>query len=241
MKSALLKLVFAAAMFSLLSIGNSMSAIGCEKGSGNIVKEDRQAKRFSKVVLKSSGNVYIKQGSNTSIQVETDDNIQKLIRTEVEGASLVIYSEESICPRKLNFYLIMPDIESLNIKGSGNIGVKGPVNADRLELKIDGSGDIKIKDLNATAMRVLINGSGDIEANGEVASVSCSIKGSGDIDLQETKAKNFEVSIYGSGDVSIEVDENLDASIYGSGDVIYTGNPSNIRKKVLGSGSVIKR
>lgn len=241
MKKEMVRLIIAAAILSIIPMLYASAQFGCERGSGNIVKEDRQVKRFTKVVLKSSGNVYIKQGTTASAQVETDDNIQKYIKIEFDGSTLNITSDVSICPKKLNFYLIMPEIELLNIKGSGNIGVKGPVNTDKIEIKIDGSGDIKIKDINAVAARLLINGSGDVEANGTIKSLSCNIKGSGDINFKDVKTQNCEVSIYGSGDVRVDVDENLDITILGSGDVIYSGNAQNIRQKVLGSGSVIKR
>ena len=64
------------------------------------------------------------------------------------------------------------------------------------------------------------------------------IEGSGDVNARGLKANDAEVSTAGSGNVTLTATKSLDASIEGSGDIVFSGNPSSVRRNVSGSGEV---
>lgn len=126
--------------------------------------------------------------------------------------------------------------------------------ADRLELSVAGSGDVRAG--TSKTMKVSIAGSGDVLAvstgrteaaiagSGDIrigrvdGDVEASVAGSGDVWIGGGRVGRLDASIAGSGDVVVEGPvEALDASIVGSGDV-RVASAGSIRKSVMGSGSV---
>jgi hypothetical protein len=60
------------------------------RGSGKIVKQNRELGHFTALATSVSGDVDIRMGSSESVTVETDDNILPLIETVVENGTLRI-------------------------------------------------------------------------------------------------------------------------------------------------------
>src|SRR5688572_23453671 len=67
------------------------------EGNGSKTTESRKINgSFSKVHLRSSMDVTIKEGSDVSVAVTIDSNLQPLVTTEVSGDTLVIATKENI-------------------------------------------------------------------------------------------------------------------------------------------------
>src|ERR1700731_2555167 len=62
-------------------------------GSGTIVSERRPVVNFTSVVFTGQGNLTIKQSDTESLQIETDDNLLPLIKSEVSNG--ILYIKES--------------------------------------------------------------------------------------------------------------------------------------------------
>jgi len=225
-------------MFAALLL-NSCGHMICTKGSGNIVKSDRNTSEFNDVVMRGSGNIYITQAPETKVTVETDDNLQENIIVANNGSTLVIESEGNICPNKFNVYVSTPNVNGLTMQGSGNIKSKSLIESDRMEITISGSGNI---DVNAESedLSILINGSGDAELIGKTTKASLEINGSGDINMYKMPCDKCAININGSGNCKILVNELLDVSINGSGDITYRGQPKEIEQSIRGSGKIKK-
>ena len=56
--------------------------------------------------------------------------------------------------------------------------------------------------------------------------------------FKELEANNTNAKVTGSGEFQVVANESLMARITGSGDINYSGNPSQIDKKVTGSGDI---
>ncbi|WP_321808996.1 GIN domain-containing protein [Burkholderia sp. BCC1993] len=105
-------------------------------------------------------------------------------------------------------------------------------------IKIKGSGDVQLIDIQQESLSLEISGSGDIAANGEVGTLYAEISGSGDIDTRELIADRADLSVTGSGDIKAMAREEADATVVGSGDIVIHGNPPVRRKRVVGSGRI---
>jgi len=84
------------------------------KGSGNVISESRQVPEFREIRLEGQGKVSLAQGSRSSIEVTTDDNILPSIETEVTNGKLIISHEKgkNLRPTMLNFTITVKDLES---------------------------------------------------------------------------------------------------------------------------------
>jgi len=190
-------------------------------GSGQIIREDRDLSQFDSVEVSGSIDVKITRGEKLKCVVEGDDNIIPLVKTEVSNRNLNIYVDQSFSIQQtVNVYLEVPEISGVLLSGSGNIEFTD-VTGDRVEISIDGSGDIT--------------------ATGEVENLTAEINGSGDMHLFNLYSENATVEINGSGDVEVRVNNSLDCEINGSGDIHYTGNPATVKRSVNGSGDITWR
>jgi len=157
-------------------------------------------------------------GPAASVAVTTDDNILTNIVTTVEGQTLKIKTKHSYnTSLGVKVTITVPALNGVAVFGSGNIHVAG-LKAGDLEARVTGSGDVVLK--------------------GVADRLNASITGSGDLRAGDLAAKNVQVAVTGSGDAAVRATEQLDAKVTGSGNVRYSGNPSQVRHKVTGSGVI---
>jgi hypothetical protein len=238
MKSAI-KRIGIATFFSLAIIATSCT-IGL---SGESVEETRDVKNFSIIELSIPADLYLTQGDGYSFKIEGDKDFLKEVRTEVNGKSLKIKTDSWINfgwkDLKVKIYITMPNVEGLTVAGSGDIQALTPIKAQSLFIRVSGSGDVSIPNLEVQILESSISGSGDVTVSGKGTAQEARVRisGSGDVDLKGIRFANVDVSISGSGDAYIEASENLKARVVGSGDIVYSGNPL-IDAKVTGSGTI---
>ncbi|WP_323011516.1 GIN domain-containing protein [Castellaniella sp.] len=105
-------------------------------------------------------------------------------------------------------------------------------------IRIKGSGDVTLYDLQQDVLDVGIRGSGNITAFGQVGHLVIKVAGSGDVDVSELVATSADFSIAGSGDIDAYVTHSVKARIAGSGDIVVRGNPTDRDQAVAGSGEI---
>ncbi len=205
--------------------------------------QERDVPSFSKISLRISGNLYLKQGEKQSVKIVAKESTLEDIITEVKDRTLNIRFPSNFVfkkydPGKIDIYVTVPEVDGLSISGSGDILAEN-INTRILDLAVSGSGDIKIGELSSERISGSISGSGNvrIEKGGVADELSVSISGSGGFDAAEYEADDVTVRISGSGNCKITTNGSIKARIAGSGNVYYSGNPS-IDSSVAGSGKV---
>ena len=142
----------------------------------------------------------------------------------------------------------MPDVEYLNLTGSGMI-TGDNIEGEKLRVELTGSGLIDLRGLNLGLLDALITGSGEMIFWGNATDADLDITGSGMIKAFHLECSgmikafhlesvNCIANISGSGNMEINVEKQLNAFISGSGSIYYQGNPS-VSTTITGSGAVI--
>jgi hypothetical protein len=206
-------------------------------------EEIRELPPFSEIALRISAKVYLEQGEKQSVRIIADAKTLEEMITEVKDRTLNIrFPSTNIFkrwdPGKIEIYISVPEINSLNISGSGDI-ISDDIKTRMLDLLVSGSGNIEIKILSAEQVSATVSGSGniDIEDGGIASEFKARISGSGNVDASGFEAKNVDVQTSGSGNCSIISNGSIKARISGSGNVYYSGNPA-IESSIAGSGKV---
>ncbi len=219
-------------------------AAGCGAktvGSGYVTTGTRAVSGFTGVELAAVGTVEITPGSEESLVIEAEDNIQPLLETTVkpDGTLLITFkSGENIQPTKpISYKLTAKKLDRLVLSGSGKIHAGGKWSAERENIALPGSGSIVVDDLKADALTVTLAGSGTVKVAGDAPSQTVELSGSGNYEAEALKTESASVSVSGSGACKVWAEKTLDASISGSGAVSYHGNPQ-VRQRISGSGSV---
>jgi hypothetical protein len=191
------------------------------KGSGVLKIEKRELGAFKSIETTGAYEVRISCQKSQSFEIEGDDNILPIIRTEVRGGVLHISNEQDYRSSKtLVVRISMPDLESVVSTGAG---------------------DIHIANLKNDKLAIKSTGAARIEAAGETKYASVSSTGAGKIDAYQLKAESVKVTVTGAAKVDVYASQQLDATVSGVGSVTYDGNPSVVNKNVSGIGRVNKR
>ncbi len=228
----------------------------------NIVLKDLPTEKFSKVSIAIKSKVYIEQGENYKLDIQTDDNTLEKISVEFKSDELIIECKHgSKIDEPVVIYITAPNLNALSVAGSADLFIEKSYEAKDMDLSIAGGGSMNLNSLKAEKVSSSVAGSGKLIMNELNASkISSSIAGSGNVTISGSKPGNLEdfsiagsgnidasgfeaaevkVEIAGSGDCKVFASKKLNVSIAGSGTIYYKGSPE-IEKEIAGSGKVKK-
>ena len=210
-------------------------------------------------------NVYYVQADKQEVRVESTEELAPKVLTTVEDGKLSLKLEPGRYPKLiLRVVVSSPDIESLQVSGSGDLFHEGVLHASGdLTLKVSGSGNMQIGSIDSKDFSARCSGSGDIRIEGlscddfdgsvsgsgtmRLGSISCegfetSVSGSGDFLVGKVTAKRGASAwVFGSGDIrlsEVTVDGNMDLKTSGSGDITVNGSCHDVTATISGSGDI---
>jgi hypothetical protein len=207
--------------------------------------EDRHLSGFNAIEVGGPYDVRLTQGNTESVKVEAPEELMSHITTEVVDGVLKIYNKHNdmfhwndlFRHKKVLVYVTVKDIHSIVVSGSGDVNFKDGLHADKMNLRVSGSGDVdgvlEVKSLESS-----ISGSGDAKLSGHAQTSAVRVSGSGDYSAHGLITSDTSVHVSGSGDASIYASNKVDASVSGSGDIRYSGSPKSVSKAKSGSGDI---
>lgn len=209
-------------------------------GNGNVTSVTVNTSDYHGIKGIGSMDIHLEKGTEGSIVVKTDSNLQEYIVVEVEDGVLKISSKKNTnlqTKKGIHVYVPFMDISEVTLVGSGDVDTKDTVKSASLLVKVTGSGDVRLA-VDATDLEAKITGSGDVVLNGNTTNLDVTITGSGDFDGDGLNADSTNAQVSGSGDASVNASKYLNARVFGSGDIKYGGNPEKRDTKVSGSGRI---
>ena len=207
-------------------------------GSGVIANEERSVESFHSLTMNAVGHVNITQGTPPSLALSVDDNILPLITTQVSSGTLVISEAPGY---DLNNYdltvnVTMSNVRNLNVSGAGSITAVNQLEADELNLMVDGVGTVYLG-LDVDHVTTAVAGVATIMMEGSATRHNCSFTGIGNLNAFGLSTDTTHVIITGEGEAYVTVSQFLRVLIAGVGTVRYYGQPT-IDQTITGSGQV---
>ena len=203
-------------------------------GNHQLVNERIAINNYKKVIFNLPGEVFYQQFSDSApyLQIHTDENILKVLDLRVQDDQLIIdvKKDSIISPSKLTIYTCSHGIDHVSVNGSGEIRLKGEVNANEITLSITGSGNLLADSLLCNRLKVNITGTGDAKLTGASNESSFTITGTGNINAFDYFTRELNCKIIGIGNIEAFVNDKLDVQIIGSGNLSYRGKD---RKSVV--------
>ena len=207
----------------LLLVLIALDLSGCKfnrgiAGSGNRKTEKREVTSFNAIDSGGAYNINVTCQKAATFEIEADDNILPLIKTEVRGGTLFIESDQEYHSSKLpTLRITLPDLAAIKNRGAGQIQI-ADVKNDQIGLQSDGAATI--------------------DASGTTKFVEIGATGAGKIDTGSLHAEKVKVSVSGAANIDVYATEQLDVDISGVGKVSYAGNPKTVMKSISGVGTV---
>lgn len=192
------------------------------KGNGELAKEERDIDNFEKLNVGGSFNVEIKVGEETSLRIETDENLMKYIVTRVKGNTLHIDSKKNLKPKEgLNIYITTNKLTEIDCSGAASV---------------------EAYDVYSNRFKVDVSGAADVNLEGNVESLDADISGAASLDAEDLIAKNVSVDASGASNASVYASVGVRAEASGASSVNCYGDPKNgVRSDVSGAGSIKRK
>jgi hypothetical protein len=211
-------------------------------GNYQIVNKEISITDYDEIVVGLAAHVVYQQFSDSIpyLQINTDDNILSALDIRIEGNKLIIDTKPDsvIRPTQLTIYTHSRNLKKAHVHGSGELYLRGEVNAKNFDMDITGSGNVRTDSLLCENLEANISGSGNLQLIGAAKESSFSISGSGNIKAFDFLIQSLTCNVSGSGNIEAYPTEKLDASVSGSGNIKYKGVPESINSSVSGSGKI---
>jgi hypothetical protein len=217
------------------------SPSGGIKGNGKIVKQERSVTGFHAIIVSGGIDVYVIPGSTEKAVVETDENIQTAIITNVSNGVLKIYSEKSISnSKKMNVYVHVKELDKVTASGGCDVFAETNLNFPSLSFNFSGGCDLN---LNCTTkeLKCTLTGGSDAHIKGSADKADLEASGGSDIKAAELMIGKCKVEASGGSDAYLNVTGELSVEASGSSDVTYSGNAKIIYKSVTGASDLIRK
>ena len=215
-------------LIALLNTSCEVELFSCLKAEGNIETRTINIDNITGIELSLEGNVIISEGDEQNIQITAHGNIiDRIVEdSKINGDTWEIDIDGCSNIESVNIAITLPLLEKASLRGSGSIRSNGIFkNIDKLDLEIDGDGEMNFKLDSVSKVDIEINGHGDIAVSGNTIDQSIDISGSGSVRSADLNSSTTNVEISGSGDCNILVQDILRLDLSGSGRVCYRGNP----------------
>lgn len=239
----ILYLCFALAFFSC----KKENLCDCFKSTGpeNVIYHD--VKDFTCIELKDKVDIYLTQGPEFEVKVVAGRNLQKLIRTELDGETLRVHNDNKCnvvrgYKHKVSVYITAPYFKHLKNDGLGTMQTTGTIIQNELTARIENSGAMKL-DINTHSFSYSTHGNGDLYLSGITDQLFGNYNGTNYLYASELTINSYIfLNSLSIGHAYIKAPENgqLDVVIDRTGNVYYTGNPAVINLTRNNKGNLIK-
>jgi hypothetical protein len=227
--------LIALAAFFLSSCGATMV------GSGNIISERRNINNFTGIVVSSSIDVTVTQAANFDVEVTTDDNLMKYVKTELSDGVLKIFIDgiNNFSAKSIKVNVSLPLVKRLKATSSASIEASRTLTSDET-ITIEASSSASIKaDVNAPQVNADGSSSADIELSGLTKEANAEASSSATVQMQNLKAENANAEANSSGTIKLFTSVKLHATASSSGTIRYAGGAKLLEISKSSSGDVL--
>lgn len=218
----------------ILSLGPSI------KGEGEIVKQNRDVKNFTSINVSNGLDLYITQGSESSVMVETHENLQNIIRTEVINGELKIFTDERIISRVKKIYVTVSDLTALSCEAGSDTYIEDMFKADNIDISVSSGADAKLY-LEANKVMLDVSSGASAKLYGKAHEFICESSSGSNINAYEFISDICNAHASSGGDARVFAKESIKARASSGGDVSYKGDPHNVDVGESSGGDVSKR
>lgn len=230
---------------------DSENASDCFQRTGTIVRKEIIVSDFNRILVNPNVELILKEGINTSILIETGDNLLNDVSATVQGDRLIL-SDANNCGffrdfNQTKIFVTAPNITEIRSNTQFDISSDGVLKYPSLALLSEDFGE-DTKNTNGTFTIQVDNKSVSIVGNsiasffikGITESLNITIaSGTGRFEGENLIAKNVSVYHRGTNKVIVHPQESITGEIRSTGDVLSVTRPSVIKVKEFFTGKLI--
>ncbi|MDT8405847.1 MAG: head GIN domain-containing protein [Methylococcales bacterium] len=186
------------------------------RGSGKYATKVVSVQRFNAVDSQGGFQLVFRQGRQ-AVEFRGDDNLIERIRYQVDGDTLKLTMPEPYTTHNdLVIAITLDQLKRIKVAGSSNVQLNS-LNTDSLALELSGSVDVRGQGHSQT-LQVLVQGSGDVDLRNWQAN-DVIIEASGATDFHVAAKDTLKVRASGAGDIVYYGNPELTTRLSGVTDI----------------------
>ena len=197
------------------------------RGNGNVVSESHDIKDFNGVYVSGAMDLFVSEGQNFSVRIETDENLQSRIEVYQDGGILRVRPADNVnldATDGVKVYVTAPSIVFLQASGACDIDAETILSSDDLTLDLSGASSAEL-DLAVGSFRAELSGASKATLHGETKTASVEGSGASHIKAKDLTAETATINLSGASSMEVHVTSLLEADLGGASDLTYAGSP----------------
>jgi hypothetical protein len=187
-------------------------------GSGRSATEQRDVAQFTELQVRGALTVEARSGDQRSVTITGDDNILRIIKTNVRDNRLTIEPEKSYTSDvPLRVSVVAPDLRGIVASGASTVTVEG---------------------IRTTELSVQAGGASTVRASGSVERVTADATGASRILLGDVTARDAGVRASGASMIEVSASGTISGRASGASSIRYRGTPQDVQVSTSGASSV---
>ncbi|MFD2564246.1 head GIN domain-containing protein [Aquimarina rubra] len=236
----------------LLIACDTENAIDCFQRTGNIVRQEVEVSDFTRILVNPNVELILKEGQDTSVIIETGDNLLDEVSAVVEGDRLVL-SNTNDCNFVRDFnqtkiFVTSPNITAIRSATQFDISSDGVLKYPTLSLTSedfneDTGGNTTgtfTMEIDSEILKVVGNNIASFFIKGNVVNLDVGFfSGTGRFEGAELVAENVDILHRGTNKIIVNPQQSIVGEILSTGDVISVNVPPNIEVEEFFTGRLI--
>ncbi|GAB3424260.1 head GIN domain-containing protein [Niabella aquatica] len=213
------------------------------KGNGNVISRTYNLKDFAQIDIGDNMDVYIQQGADYGVKIETDENLFKYLDVNIhDGKKLEADVTNNVnldATGEVKVYITAPWLDKVHISGAAQLQTKGKFVQDRkLTFDLSGASSANVS-VKAPVVELDVSGASTLTVEGESREVKADASGASTINAFNLMSEKADAEASGASTVRVFSSITLKAKANGASTVKYKGNPQ-VTSEASGAGSVSK-
>lgn len=192
---------------------------------------------FDELEITGMFDVRINQGFDYSVDLIGSEKEKEKYKISQHGKTLTIeyinnkkfnWKVNPLNMDKIKINITMPDLESLELKGAGDVIFNG-FTTNSLDINVLGAVDIE-GDVNASDIVISLAGASELELRGEGDTMEATIQGASQLKAYDFHTKNATVEANGASSAKVYVTQRLEIKEGVASKVSFRGDPTMLVK-----------
>jgi hypothetical protein len=183
-----------------------------------IIRQERDLPDFTGIDVGGAFDVFLSQGAEQSVIVETESKNLDKIFTRVEGDILKVSSKSIRNARHLDLYITIKDLDLLFISGAADLKGQGPMVTGKLKINCSGASDLDLE-IKATQVEITASGASDVNLKGTTNTLNVKASGASSVDCAGLGAMEVKADASGASSIHIEGSNAIATKTSGAGSI----------------------
>ncbi len=210
-------------------------------GSGNVALEKRDIENFDALDVSSGLEVLVTFGEKTYLEIEADENLVELIKTDLRNRRLRIYSEMNIRRAKSKkIHITVPQLRSIEVSEAAIVKSQNSLKTDEIEIEVSSAGELELE-VEARIIRTEVSSAANVFLKGETEQLHAEVSSAGKLNAFDLVSKYCYISVSSAGHAKVNTQKELNAEASSAGSILYVGDPIEKIIEKSSGGSVTPR